>query len=136
MCELIKAKDGFSAYICSHEDLNATGDVVETKTGARGKTRYKDELINGKRPVKMHSGENLLCDPDSLTVLSSWGGHVCNTSGETYRFNGYGEHLKESLIPDFELDPEGHKDFMDKNNITGGCASCSVCGEPYRMPRF
>lgn len=48
-----------------------SGCLVTTKTGLKGRTYHKDNLINGKQPVYVEKDGKevrLLCDPESLTL--------------------------------------------------------------------
>jgi hypothetical protein len=48
-----------------------SGYLVTTKTGLKGRTFHKDELINGKQPVYVEKDGKplkMLCDPETLII--------------------------------------------------------------------
>ena len=60
--------------------------------------------------------------------------HVCNSSGIEYHISSSGEH-----IPDWKAPMHWSKAFiewLEDNEIVGGCVSCSICKEPFSFPRF
>lgn len=49
-------------------------------------------------------------------------------NGEVMYFNNEGQFWKENELP---LDEDERIEFMEVNNINGGCVSCSKCGKPF-----
>ena len=47
------------------------GNIVETKTGLRGRTYHLKPRINGKIQVFLKSGVNLLCNPATLKIIKN-----------------------------------------------------------------
>ena len=62
--------------------------------------------------------------------------HECDSDGPELAFNNQGGYFDVNERPDWKVDDEGYKKWMNDRNITGGCVSCSICKEPFKFPIF
>lgn len=131
-CRLIN-NGNTKSIICGGQA--STGYIVKTKAGIIGKTKHKEELLNGK--VKVYTDkDNLLCLPDTVNVLDEYGLHDCDSEGHKLVFNDSGEYFTTETRPIYSCEPIKYVEWMEKHGIRGGCCSCSVCGKPFTPPMY